>query len=299
MTRGDRRRAAEAPLVLSRVEFSWERGGRSWLDLPAWFAVPALLAVALDQLGAIDAYWAGLPVWLVPVIGGIPVSPAVPLGLAVFLFGASRALPWPRGRPVWRWWLVAAGVALGLALASWVSATRGDPAGLTAVVVEVASEEGIYRIALPWLIAAGLSRWGSRGVWAGFLVSSIVFTLLPGHTSQYAGGGGLAVFGLFGLLACVVTWDVVNPWPMYLVHLVVDLLSLSAAGSAFRHGLAMAGSPLLVLCTGVALLVVLWRRMAGDRRLAAVTTSGGHQVTRCGEPDRGEPGRAASADRGD
>lgn len=260
--------ARERPLVLSRIDFSWERGGRSWLDLPGWFVAPALVAVALDQLGALDAFWSGLPVWLVPVVGGIPVSPAVPVGLAVFLFCAGRALPWPRGRLVWRAWLAVAAAALVVALASWVGATGGNPLGLTAVVLEVASEEGIYRLALPWLIAAGLSRWGSRGVWTGFLVSSVAFTLLPGHTAQYAGGGGPLVFGLFGLLACVVTWDVVNPWPMYLVHLVVDLLSLSAAGSAFRHELAMVGSPLLVICTGVAFVTVIGTRMAGDRRAA-------------------------------
>jgi hypothetical protein len=250
---------ARSSLLLARLEFSWQEPGGSWPGrLPTWLVVPTLVAVALDLVAAFEPVSRWAPAWLVPQLGGVPISPAAPLGVLVFAVVVNRG----RRQVGGGLFLVVLAVVVGAGLATWLVATEDDWAGLVALVAGVASEVAIYGITLPWVVAVGFRRWGAKGVWAGMAVSSLVFMLLPGHTAQYslASAGPLA-FAAFGLLSCVVAWEVQSPVPIFLAHLAIDLLGMAARVAPSLHLLAALGAPGALLAAGGVLVASLWGRL--------------------------------------
>ncbi len=250
---------ARGSLLLARLEFAWREPGGSWLGrLPAWVAAPTLAAVALELTAAFEPVARAVPGWLVPEVGGVPLSPAAPLGVLLFVVAMKRGRDQVGSRP----FLVMLGALAAAALVTWLVVTRGDSVGLVALTAGVASEVAVYGIALPWLISRGLRRLGDKGVWAGMAVSTLVFVLLPGHTAQYSlASAGPVAFAAFGLFSCVVAWEVESPVPIFLAHLAIDLLGMAAWVSPSVRVLAAVGSPGALLAAGGVMVASLWSRL--------------------------------------
>ena len=269
----------------------------SWPPLVVWAAITVLLEAAslADQQGLLS----------LPGLGRLG---SVPLSLATAT--AALGLLWARATPPVRfgasWWLAVAAVASVSLPLSWVGHGSREVAGL---VIGSAVEEIVYRLAVPVLVIA-VARWlGMRtptAIWVAFGLSTVVFTLLPGHLEQAhaAGASVLLVVACMGALWFWVVWRGGSVLAAVVFHVLANVTILPVeAGLVSTQGRALAIAALvLAAVAGISHAVGVRPPAPGEGdAVAASAPTYGVELTVIlpdGDADRPAPARGVAARTG-
>ena len=138
------------------------------------------------------------------------------------------------------------------------------------VVVAVAGEEVVYRLAAVLLIGAACARiagrnwrdtaaWGTGPAIGGLVGAGVVFSALPGHVEQMSGATNVLPFFSLAVLLGYVALRSGSILPGFLAHLAIDLAAL-----AYLAGDLSAALRVLV-DLGILIGVVLGLMLAGRR----------------------------------
>ncbi len=247
-------------------EGRWELRWRGWADWPLSPLIVALAAVAV----AVDVAtaWTGTSLGS---IGGIAISPALPLALLVAAgIGAGR-LGWNRPALLaWREVAVGLGALLLFSVLAY-AVTLHRPGQALGLVLNAFGEELVFRVAVVVVLGAGCARllgrpWRNPGQWGsapGFVAlggAAIVFSVLPGHVEQMTGPTTTLPFAAFALVLGYTVLRTGTVWPAVLVHALVDVATFAVWSGAAPAGLRLA-------VVAVALLALVGGADLAGRRL--------------------------------
>ena len=239
-----------------------------WTRLPSWPVTPLALWLAVGAVAAdMVSSWAALPPWYV---GRVLVSPGLVLGVAlVLVVGAERVGCAGRSLRAWRELLM-----LGAPIVTvWA---LGDPrsvlafADMEGMVLAIATEELVYRLAALLLLGAAFARlagrdwrdsaeWGEGPALVAVVGAAVVFGALPGHVEQMTGAASVASFLSVALLLGYSAMRTGSILPGFLVHVAIDLAAL-----AFLAG-ELTGSLRVLVDAGALVGLVLGAFLAGRR----------------------------------
>ncbi len=241
-------------------------------------------------------------------IGGLelPLSVVPALGLAVAcgdrLLGRSTV----RRAAIGYWVLIAA----TLPVLAVLFARTGRVGLFAGLLGASASEELVYRLAIPAVLAAMLRMGRVRPQWArpgGLGLAGVWFVLLPGHREQMHSVASAVPFVAYALLSALIVYRSGSVLPMAAGHAVINMLTVlmwSEAVAADARGMGLAcilgllvvayGRPqritvaddgsLLDTQTGLGVAVIDLR----DGRPASVTLTDGRTVVVDGALAHGE-----------
>lgn len=202
----------------------------------------------------------------------LPLSVIPALGLAVAC--GERLLGRSTGRKAAIGYWVAIAITLPLLALLFVRSGRG---GLwVGLLAASSSEELVYRLAIPAVIAAVLRAGKVHSDWArmvGLGLAGLGFVLLPGHREQMDSVVSALPFVAFALLSALLVYRSGSILPMAAGHAVINMLTVlmwSEAVAADERGMALASI--------LGLLVVAYGR---PRRLT-IGDDGGLIDTRTG-----------------
>lgn len=237
-----------------RQRWTWLRWTR-WPFTPAVLTVAAL-AVTVDVITA----WAGVSLGM---LGRVPVSPALPLGLLLaVMIGLNRLGFDGANRRAWREFLVVGGGAMIYAFASYAMNVGGWDEAI-GLVLAALGEELVYRLAVMVVVGAACARllgrdWRNASEWGlapgltAIVVGSIVFSVLPGHIAQMSDALHALPFASLGVVLGYAVLRTGALVPAAIVHALLNLVTLTVlAGEmsvAARNALSTAA--LLALVTG-------------------------------------------------
>jgi hypothetical protein len=229
---------------------------------------PAVLWVCAVAVGLdVGTAWWGKPEWY---LGRISMSPALPLAVVLVVLIGPRHLGFSRtSLRAWREFLLLGGPLVLV----WSISYPGNVAVLRdveGVVIAVAGEELVYRLAAVLLIGALCARivgrnwrdtaqWGSGPAIAGLVGGGLVFSVLPGHVAQMTGATNILPFLSLGILLGYVLLRSGSIIPGFLVHLAIDLAALSYLAGELPAGLRV------FVDVGALVGVVLGLMLAGRR----------------------------------
>ena len=240
-----------------------------WTGWSSWQISPAVLVVcALTVAIDVGTSWWGQPEWY---LGRVSMSPALPLGLLLIALLGPRHLGFSRQSfRAWREFLLLGGplvlvwcISYPQSIAAW-----RDVEG---IVVAVAGEEVVYRLAAVILVGAACARlagrnwrdtaqWGDGPAIAGLVGGGLVFSALPGHVQQMTGATNLVPFLSLAVLLGYVALRSGSLIPGFLVHLTIDLAALAYFAGELS-------APMRVLIDVGALVGVVLGLMLAGRRL--------------------------------
>ena len=200
-------------------------------------------------------------------IGAVPVSPALPLGLALAALIGFRRLGLDRANlEAWREFLIVGGAALGFGVVEYSKYPNGvaDAFGL---IVGALGEELVYRLAVLVAVGAITARllgrnwrnsedWGAVPGVTALLAAGIVFTLLPGHVAQMSDTLHALPFACLGLVLGYAVLRTGALFPAAVVHALLNLTTIAAlrgdVSIPMRGALSAVALVALVLATTVA-----------------------------------------------
>jgi hypothetical protein len=207
-----------------------------WTGWASWPLSPLVLWVCATALVIdVGTSWWGEPEWY---LGRVSMSPALSLGaLLLVLIGPQNLGFSRRSLRAWREFLLLGGP---LALVWCISYPQSVAAwrDVEGVVVAVAGEELVYRVAAVVLIGAACAKvagrnwrdtaaWGTGPAIGGLIGAGVVFSSLPGHVEQMTGAANLVPFLSLAVLLGYVALRSGSILPGFLVHLVIDLAALA------------------------------------------------------------------------
>src|SRR5439155_27024758 len=164
--------------------------------------------------------------------------PALPLGIGLLALSGPRHLGFSRRNlRAWREFLLLGGPIVLVWCISYpqsVAAWR-DVEG---IVVAVAGEELVYRLAAVLLVGAACANiagrnwrdtasWGDGPAIGGLVGGGVVFSSLPGHVEQMTGAANVVPFLSLAVLLGYLALRSGSLLPGFLVHLAIDLASLA------------------------------------------------------------------------
>jgi hypothetical protein len=239
-----------------------------WVGWASWPVSGAVLWVCgLAVVVDVGSSWWGPPHWY---LGEVSMSPALPLGVLLVALMRPDRLGFSRAAlRAWREFLMLGGpiVLVWLVVYPQSVAAQRDVEG---IVVAVAGEELVYRLAAVVLLGALCARlagrnwrdtaqWGSGPAIGGLIGAGVVFSLLPGHVQQMTGAANLVPFLSLGVLLGYVALRGGSILPGFLVHLAIDL-----AAFAFFAG-ELPGALRVLIDVGALVGLVLGLMLAGRR----------------------------------
>jgi hypothetical protein len=248
-------RAAADDVAAATRDAHWTLRWRGWADWPLspLTVAVAALAVTLDVVTA----WAGVSLGS---LGGIPVSPALPLAaLVVAWIGVDRLGLGRRATRAWRELAIGLGAVVALATAAY-AVQMGRPAQAVGLVLDALGEELVFRLAAVIVLGAGcawlLGRpwrnprdWGTVPGLVALGGAAVVFSALPGHVEQMTGPATTLPFAALALVLGYTVLRTGAVWPAVLVHALLNFTTIAAWHGAGPSGfrLAVAASALLAL----------------------------------------------------
>ena len=251
--RGTRLRASNG-----RAKWVWGRWTR-WPFTGAVMTVAAL-AVIVD----VGTAWAGVSFGL---LGRVPVSPALPLGLLLAaMIGLNRLGLDRTNRRAWREFLVVGGGVLAYVVVSY-SLHIGGPSEAAGLVLAALGEELVYRLAVIIVVGAlsarllgrnwrNASEWGNAPGLIALLVGSLVFSALPGHIAQMSDALHALPFASLGFVLGYAVLRTGALVPAAIVHALLNLVTLTVLAGDMtivsRNALSTAALFALVIGTIVA-----------------------------------------------
>jgi len=251
-------------LVRARAS-GWAWRWTGWASWPISTAVLWVCAVAV--VVDVGTSWWGQPEWY---LGRVSMSPALPLGVVlVALIGPRHVGFSRRSFAAWREFLLLGGPLLLVWCISYpdsVAAWRD----IEGIVVAVAGEELVYRLAAVILIGAACARiagrnwrdtaeWGTGPAIGGLVGAGVVFSSLPGHVEQMTGATNVLPFLSLAVLLGYVALRSGSIIPGFLVHLTIDLAALAFFAGELPGGLRV------LIDLGALVGVVLGLMLAGRR----------------------------------
>jgi hypothetical protein len=243
----------------------WAWRWTGWASWPISSAVLWVCAVAV--VVDVGTSWWGQPEWY---LGRISMSPALPLGaLLVFLIGPKNLGFSRRHFAAWREFLIIGGPVLLVWCISYPQSVA-EFRDVEGIVVAVAGEELIYRMAAVILIGALCARiagrnwrdtaqWGTGPAIGGLVGAGLVFSSLPGHVEQMNGAANLLPFLSLAVLLGYTALRSGSIIPGFLVHLTIDLAALAYFAGALPNTLR------LLVDVGVLIGLELGLMLAGRR----------------------------------
>ncbi|MCB0977745.1 MAG: hypothetical protein KDB02_09835 [Acidimicrobiales bacterium] len=163
------------------------------------------------------------------------------------------------------YWVLIAGVLPALFL---VYLNKGRADLWLSYVVASFSEEFIYRLAIPMILAVAFRAVGVRQTWArpaGFAFAALWFVLLPGHREQMIHVSSAIPFIAYAALAAFIVYRSGSVLPMGAAHAVSNLLTV-----LFWAGATTSNQRTVALTVVLVVLVLAYSR---PRRLT-VTDDG-------------------------
>jgi hypothetical protein len=215
-------------------------GWASWPISPAVLWVCAL-AVAVDVVTS----WLGRPEWY---LGRVLMSPALLLCAALVVLIGPRHLGFSRrSLAAWREFLMLGGSVVLVWCISYPQSVA-EFRDVEGIVVAVAGEELVYRLAAVILIGAACARfvgrnwrdtaqWGTGPAIAGLVGAGFVFSSLPGHVDQMDGAVNVLPFVSLAVLLGYTALRSGSLLPGFLVHLTIDLAALAFFAGAMPNSL--------------------------------------------------------------
>jgi len=252
-------------VVAATRDAAWTLRWRGWADWPLSprIVTVAAAAVALDVASA----WAGLTLGS---LGGIPISPALPLAALVVVWVGAGRLGWsrPAGR-AWREFAIGLGGLVVLATVAYAE-QMDRPAQAVGLVADAFGEELVFRLAAVIVLGAGcawvLGRpwrnprdWGTVPGLVALGGAALIFSALPGHVEQMTGLATTLPFAAFALVLGYTVLRTGALWPAVLVHALLNFITIAAWQGAGPAGFR------LVVAAGALLALVGAADLAGRR----------------------------------
>ena len=239
-----------------------------WVGWASWPISPTVLWVcAAAVIIDVSTSWWGQPeVYL----GRVSMSPALPLGAVLVALVGFRNVGFSRrSLAAWREFLM---LGAPIVLVWCISYPQSVAAwrDVEGIVVAVAGEELVYRLAAVILVGAACAKiagrnwrdtasWGDGPAIGGLVGAGLVFSSLPGHVEQMTGAANIVPFLSLAVLLGYVALRSGSLLPGFLVHLTIDLAAL-----AFFAG-ELSGTLRVVIDVGALVGVVLGLMLAGRR----------------------------------
>lgn len=217
-----------------------------WCRWTRWPLTPAILVLAgVTVVVDVATAWADVTLGH---LGRVPVSPALPLGVALALALGLRRVGLDRvNLEAWREFLLVGGAATAFGVHQFAQHPDGlaDAFGL---VVGALGEELVYRLAVLILVGAGVARlvghnwrnsedWGVVPGLCALLAAGFVFMLLPGHVAQMSDALHALPFACLGTVLGYAVLRTGALLPATLVHALLNLTTIAALGGDVAIGL--------------------------------------------------------------
>lgn len=257
---------AQAPAATGSVKSSgwaWR-----WTGWASWSISPLVLWVcAIAVVVDVGTSWWGEPDWY---LGRVVMSPALPLGVLLVALIGPRNLGFSRRHfAAWREFLILGGPVLLVWCVSYPQSVA-ELRDVEGIVIAVAGEELVYRLAAVILIGALCARiagrnwrdtaqWGTGPAIGGLVGAGLVFSALPGHIEQMNGAANVLPFLSLAVLLGYTTLRSGSIIPAFLVHLTIDLAALAYFAGALPNSLR------LVVDVGALIGLELGLMLAGRR----------------------------------
>jgi len=226
--------------------------------------VPVVGLAAVTVLVDVLTAWADVSLGS---LGRVPVSPALPLGIALALAVGLRRLGLdPANRRAWREFLLVGTAALIFAVVSY-SIRIGGSREAAGLVIAALGEEFVYRLAVIVVVGALVARlmgrpWRNAGDWGmgpgivALLAGGLIFTLLPGHVAQMSGALTALPFASLGVVLGYAVLRTGALLPAVVVHAFLNIATIAVivgeVSAGTRAALALAALVALVSGTIVA-----------------------------------------------
>jgi hypothetical protein len=219
--------------IANHASERWSWRWRSWTRWPLSLTIVmlALVTVVIDVATA----WANISIGS---LGRVPVSPALPFGIALALMVGLRRLGLdPANRWAWREFLAVS--AVSLAYAGWSYAVHiGGSAESVGLIVAALGEELVYRLAVLVFVGAVVAKamgrpwrnaedWGMVPGVVALLAGGLVFTLLPGHVAQMSGALTALPFASLGVVLGYAVLRTGALLPAVVVHAFLNIATIA------------------------------------------------------------------------
>jgi membrane protease YdiL (CAAX protease family) len=254
------------------VELVWRWCRWTRLPLTGAIVAMAVLTVGFDVVTA----WRGIDLGH---LGAVPISPTLPLELALVLLVGWRRLGLDRTNlDAWREFLAISGAALLFGIIEY-SRHIGGFAEAMGLVLAALDEELVYRLAVLVLVGALVAKlagrnwrnaedWGAGPGLVAIVASGAIFALLPGHVAQMSDTLHALPFVCLGMVLGYAVLRTGALVPAVVVHALLNLATIAAFNGALSTPLrtALSATALVALVVGT---VVAGRRL-GIFRLVPV-----------------------------
>ena len=238
-------RAVVAPRTDAARSTGW---AWRWTGWASWPISPAVLWVCAATVAVdVATSWWGVSTWY---LGRIALSHALPLGaLCVALVGPRHLGFSRRNFAAWCEFLIL-GVPTVLVWCISYPQSVAEFRDIEGIVVAVAGEELVYRLAAVILIGAACARiagrnwrdtaqWGTGPAIGGLVGAAFVFSSLPGHVEQMTGAASVLPFVSLAVLLGYVALRSGSLIPGFLVHLTIDLVAFAFFAGALPNSLRL------------------------------------------------------------
>ena len=245
-----------------RASDRWSWRWRSWtrwpLNLP--IVLLALVTVVIDVTTA----WTNISLGS---LGRVPMSPALPLGIALAAFVGFRRLGLdPANRRAWAEFLIVSSAALVWAAYRY-SVRIGGAREAIGLVVAALGEELVYRLAVLIVVGAVVAKltrhnwrnaedWGPVAGISALIAGGVIFSLLPGHVEQMNSALTALPFASLGVVLGYAVLRTGALLPAVVVHAFLNIATIAVlAGEVsveMRTALALVALVALVSGTIVA-----------------------------------------------
>ena len=209
---------------------------------------PAVIAVCAAAVAVVVEAWHYTHGTPYPIrLGMVPISPSVVPVVVLIAVCGGRFVGRARSRGSARvFWAMVVGVIAAVTLA----VDGIGPLSSAGLVLAAYSEELVYRVAGPLVVAFGLARLGTpyrHALTVGYVVAGISFVLLPGHVGQMSGAAHVAPFIAFTILATLAVHRSGAILEIGLLHSAVNIVNVGRMTGAIGTGGALLVGALLGL----------------------------------------------------
>lgn len=220
-------------------------GRLGWKTPRSPHAAVAMCAAAIAVVIETWHYLGDLPFDL--YVGGVPVSPSiVPVVVILAVSGPrlrGRARSSDSAKTFWTLTIMVLAVTT-------IAVDGMAPDRSAGFILAALSEELVYRVAGPALLAFGLARAGIRYQHAltfGYLIAGATFVVLPGHVEQWDVAAYIFPFIAFTVLATLAVHRSGAILEIGVLHSVVNMVNLGRATGAIDTSGAVMVAALLAL----------------------------------------------------